>query len=53
MSMRNIVQAKDDLIHTRVGDVNKCKSPASFVVPLKLARSALIEGANKYQQDSQ
>ena len=51
--MRNIIQAKDNLIHTRVEDENKCKSPTSFVVPLKLARSPLIEGTNKYQQDSQ
>ena len=50
--MRNIVQAKDNPIHTRAGDENKCKSPASFVVPLKLAKPALIEGTNKYQQDS-
>ena len=53
MSMRNIVQAKDDLIHTWLGDENNNKSPTSFVIPLKLARLALIEGANKYQQDSQ
>ena len=52
MSVGNIVWAKDNLVHTRIGDENEHESMMSFVVLLKLAGSTLIEGKNKCQQVS-
>ena len=49
---RTIIQVKDYLVHTWVGDENERESTTSFIVPLKLAESTPVEGTHKCQQVS-